>query len=464
MFPVYKIEVNRILQGGKRCQIILKIFILLARNLRLKICANLIKFLNKIIFSKDFLSRHRQSEKDFIRERRLPFHKMIFFLMNLVKGSLQDELDYFFKAAHAEDVSIRTVTKSAFSKARKKLDYEAFIELSRNLVSFFYEHFPCRTWKGFRILAIDGSTIKVPRTKDCVSHFGVWKSSQGEACPLARISNLFDVLNSIVIDAVIQPNKQGERTLAVEHMQQVKANDIILLDRGYPAFWLFALILSRHADFCVRVNAHWNKIRIFSDSGNKDDVIILPPSPKSVEQCRLLNLPVVPMKVRAIRIELASGETEILLTSLLDKNLHPYKIFKELYHLRWATEENYKVAKCRIEIENFSGKSVESVYQDFHAKVFAMNLAAAIIHPAQDIIAGQSEQKKYSYKINITQALSKMKDALVLLFIRSNVIELLHKLHSLFIATIEPVRPGRKYPRKYNTQKRTFNVCYKPVR
>jgi hypothetical protein len=306
--------------------------------------------------------------------------------------------------------------------------------------------------------------MKVPRTKDCVSHFGVWKSSQGEACPLARISSLFDVLNSIVVDAVIQPNAQGERSLAIEHMQQVKANDLILLDRGYPAFWLFALILSKHAHFCIRVNAHWNKIRKFSNSGKKDDIIILPPSPKSVEQCKLLNLSAVPMEVRAIRIELTSGETEILLTSLLDKNLYPCEIFKELYHFRWATEENYKTAKCRIEIENFSGKSVESVCQDFHAKVFAMNLAAAIIHPAQDIIAGQSEQKKYSYKINVTQALSKMKDALVLLFIRFNIIELLHKLHSLFIATIEPVRPGRKYPRKYNTQKRTFNVCYKPIR
>jgi hypothetical protein len=96
--------------------------------------------------------------------------------------------------------------------------------------------------------------------------------------------------------------------------------------------------------------------------------------------------------VRAIRIELASGETEILLTSLMDKDLYPHEIFKELYHLRWTVEENYKTAKCRIEIENFSGKSVESVYQDFHAKVFAMNLTAAMTHPAQNVISGQCEQ------------------------------------------------------------------------
>src|SRR5450759_245080 len=200
IFTVLLTEANPISKGGKECQIILKRAAMLAQNLLLKICANLINFLNKTIFSEDFLSRHRRSQKDFVRERLLPFHNMIFFLMNMIKGSLQDELDYFFKAVHAEEVSTRTVTKSAFTKARKKLHHQAFIELGRNLVSFFYDHFPCRKWKGFRILAIDGSTIKVPRTKDCADHFGAWNPAKGEACPLARISTLFDAINGIVVD------------------------------------------------------------------------------------------------------------------------------------------------------------------------------------------------------------------------------------------------------------------------
>lgn len=187
---------------------------MLARNLILKICANLIDFLNKIIFSEDFLSCHRRSPKDFVRTRRLPFHHMIFFLMNMIKGSFQDELDYFFKAINAEDVCSRTVTKSAFTKARKKLSHQAFIALGQNLISFFYEHFPCRKWNGFRILAIDGSTIKVPRTKACADHFGSWNPAKGEACPVARISTLFDVQNGMMVDALVSPKEKGERALS----------------------------------------------------------------------------------------------------------------------------------------------------------------------------------------------------------------------------------------------------------
>lgn len=462
IFTSFLMETKSVSKGGKKCQIFLKLMVELARDLLLKICANLIDFLNKIILSEDFLSCHRRSPKDFVRERLLPFHNMIFFLMNMIKGSLQDELDYFFKALRTEDVPIRTVTKGAFTKARKKLSHQAFIELGRNLVSFFYNHFPCRKWKGFRILTIDGSTIKVPRTKEVADHFGTWNPAKGEACPVARISHLFDVLNGIVIDALIRPKEKGERLLAAEHLQHVKAGDLVLMDRGYPAFWLFLLILSKEAHFCARVKTHWTEIRKFRNSGKKEKIITLHPSLASINQCNKLNLPVSPFQFRAIRIELDSGETEILLTSLRDKDLYPYEIFKELYHLRWTAEENYKTTKSRIEIENFSGKSVESVHQDFHAKVFAMNLTAALTHPAQDIIAG--EHKKYAYQINFTQALSKMKDSIVLLFKRPNIVELLNKLFDLFIMTIEPIRPGRKYPRKQRVQRRGFYPCYKPIR
>jgi hypothetical protein len=41
-------------------------------------------------------------------------------------------------------------------------------------------------------------------------------------------------------------------------------------------------------------------------------------------------------------------------------------LFKELYYLRWGIEENYKRLKQWVEIENFSGKSVLSIQQDFY--------------------------------------------------------------------------------------------------
>jgi hypothetical protein len=104
------------------------------------------------------------------------------------------------------------------------------------------------------LLAIDGSTTKLPMTDDVAQHFGVWNVRQGSPSPMARVSQLFDVLNKITVDALIKPKRIGERELAAQHLLNVMPNDLILLDRGYPAWWLFNLILSMNANFlCPRI-------------------------------------------------------------------------------------------------------------------------------------------------------------------------------------------------------------------
>ena len=134
----------------------------LARNLISNICAGLIGFLQEIVNSDQFIKQHRQSPTDFIRQRKLPFATLIFFLINLVKGSYQDELDHFFKSVFGFEVVKRIVSKAALAKARMKLKYEAFIDLNMRLTSYFYENFKPKQWHGFNLLAIDGTTVRLP--------------------------------------------------------------------------------------------------------------------------------------------------------------------------------------------------------------------------------------------------------------------------------------------------------------
>jgi len=62
---------------------------------------------------------------------------VVIFLLNLLKRSQQDELDEFFKLQKGTQVTVRVVTKSAFTQARKKLKYAAFIELNREQTAYF---------------------------------------------------------------------------------------------------------------------------------------------------------------------------------------------------------------------------------------------------------------------------------------------------------------------------------------
>ena len=241
------------------------------------------------------------------------------------------------------------------------------------------EKFKPLTWNGFNLLAVDGTTLRLPRIEVIAKHFGAWNPRNGGECPMARGSQLFDPLT---LDAIISPKEIGERELAANHFLNLLPEDLVLLDRGYPAYWLFNLILSLDANFCARISyKKWKVIRKFYNSGKTDTIISLPAPGTSIRQCREMGLDILPLKLRLIRVELDTGETEILITSIVNQKAYPTDIFMELYHKRWPVEEDYKTMKCWLEVENFSGKSVLSVYQDFHAKVFSKNLTSVLAFP-----------------------------------------------------------------------------------
>jgi len=81
---------------------------------------------SKKINSQDYLESSRQRPQDFMRDRKMPFEKLICFMLNMVKGSTQTCLDHFFELIGRNDVHM---TQQAFSEARQKIKWEAFQDL-----------------------------------------------------------------------------------------------------------------------------------------------------------------------------------------------------------------------------------------------------------------------------------------------------------------------------------------------
>jgi IS4 transposase len=57
------------------------------------------------------------------------------------------------------------------------------------------------------------------------------------------------------------------------------------------------------------------------------------------------------------------GEPEVLVSSLTDLQAYPTALFADLYFQRWGVEEDYRVLKSRLNIENYSNISVEVFYK-----------------------------------------------------------------------------------------------------
>ena len=140
-----------------------------------------------------------------------------------------------------------------------------------------------------------------------------------------------------------------------------------------------------------------------------------------------------------------------------------YEEFEQLYNYRWNEEEAYKLLKCRIELEDFSGKTAKAAKQDFHAKVFLMTLCAAYAYPIEERVIKEykaDQNRKYDQKINRTNALATTMDILIPTFIRKEYRAALQAFDQLVEKTREIVRPGRSNPRN-KKPKKPYSMNYK---
>jgi hypothetical protein len=152
--------------------------------------------------------------------------------------------------------------------------------------------------------------------------------------------------------------------------------------------------------------------------------------------------------VRAVKVELPSGETEYLLTSLEQL---PLADFQQLYHCRWGVETGLDFYKNGLQLENFSAKTELGIQQDFQAHLLTANISALLVADANQELEREQAQKhhKHRYKVNRAVALGLVKDNLAgLLLGKQPTEEVYEKLKQKIKRRKEAIRPGRSFPRK----------------
>jgi len=377
----------------------------------------------------------------------------------MVKSNTQSELNHFFQVRDQTDIPAQKVSASAFSQARHKFSAAAFVELNQVVTEHFYNAASVKKWQGFRVLAVDGVKYHLPDSAAIHQAFGGQGNQYIDDQPMALGSALYDVFQKLIVDARLSPYRSSEREIAYQHLSATQPDDLVLYDRGYPAFWLFSAHQAKQRAFCMRVKADFNtQVRAFVDSGKKQALITLVPNDKARQQCRDKGLCDEPLPVRLIRITVKK-QTYILITNLLDTATYRIADFKALYHLRWQIEEAYKRQKSWLEIENFSGLSVLSVEQDYHAKILSLNLTAIMIFAANQHLPSA---RKYHYQINFAQALSTMKDTLVRLLYGMVGSRSIERLLKVLAQGLTVIRPDRCFVRKKRaTGRQPFYPCYK---
>ena len=275
-----------------------------------------------------FIAAHRQNPQDFTRRRQLTFKNLVLFLLNQPRTALQTELDQFYRVLNQASTETQMVTAQAFCKARKKLNPEVFESLNR-LLQQQIDYFGLRQkWRGLRVLAVDGSTVHLPLESTMATFFG---SHSG--FPMARLSTLYEVADGQTLHSLIVPLTVGERDCAHLHLEHLPADSLTLFDRGYPGHWLFALFAQQQRHFLMRLPCGYNaQVKAFLHSGQVEDTqLFVANHPEARLFCSEAGVdPASQIELRLIRVELANGESEVLLTSLLDREAFPAEASKPI--------------------------------------------------------------------------------------------------------------------------------------
>jgi hypothetical protein len=382
--------------------------------------------------------------------RKLPFCSVLFLILKksvrplqLVLNEWTEHLDY-------------QITASALSQARRKFKHTAFIELHKwCIVKVMYRGGDYEKFHGKRLLALDCTSLRLPNTKELGEEFGVvsnvTSSKKVSTTQVeAKGSVLYDLLNNIPVSAHLFPGRTNDVKTVDEHLNDLAKNDLLLADRGFASYGVFAGILAKKADFLIRCkkDSYRNVHGLFKDKELLETIVELP----CTKACKKNKKLPESIRVRFVKILLDTGEIEILATSLLDQEKFPYSYFKELYHNRWGIETYFHTLKSRLSIDNFTGKSFESVLQDFYATIFVSGLETIITGEANEELA--EKNTKYPQKVNKAISFHVIKQK-VLKIIYDKPKNFEQQITKLFMQNPTIIRTERqKPPRKKNKSTR----------
>ena len=420
------------------------------------------------IFASDFCARHRRATSDFTRQRLLTFPIVMLLLLQKTTKSVQRHLHSFFHQLGLQPLE-RSVTPGGWTQARAKLSHSAFIELNQEvLLPCFYAPDQAqhrRGWRGHRLLGCDGSLLRLPSHPQVVQTFGALAVANhlgdtGTRYTPARLSVLYDLLNHLGLDARLAPVTQGEVDLVTTQLGRVEKNDVLIWDRGFTGLVLMARVGAGGAHFvgrCSKSSFAAAQDLFRANRAGQSKIVKLVAASEQRAQLGKLGLP-SELLARFVSVRLPTGELEVLVTSLLDERLYPTREFLEVYHWRWQHETYHQMLKGRLDLEHWSGQTLEAVHQDVQAAVLVSNVETLLSQQAQEELSAEDAGRQYPAQVNRAVSYHALKERMLDLLWSERPLEIvLEEMQRWMRSAPVSVRPNRQVLRRPQSLHRSYH-------
>lgn len=352
------------------------------------------------------------------------------------------------------------VSEEAFVQARQRMPLEFWAALLSVLAERFQlEHPQHLNFKGFRLLAMDGTTLTLPKADRLSQHYGIPKNGKRkQAAPQARMVMLTLPGVRIPIAYEVAPLSKSELELAARLLQSLRAKDLALIDRGFVSYGLFWQVQLRGAYFGTRLKKNI-KYKKRKRLGPKDWLVEWSPKDSAGKWKDLPRS----IQLRVIHYQFPGFRASAIITNVLD----PKKLSREdwvrlaqdcdkkgkfspgLYHRRWEIETSFRELKVVLATKALRSHTPASLEYELAGRVVYYLLIRWLIVQAAE--AHGIDPLRISFT-NAVRELEQMRDTLATSSLGWVQRVLLPRLLERIASVLVPLRPGRHYPRPKDTQ------------
>ncbi|MGN0246037.1 MAG: IS4 family transposase [Lachnospiraceae bacterium] len=355
--------------------------------------------------------------KDMTRHRNCCFSDTILSIMHFSMSKTSTELLEYFSAA-----SKRVPTQSAFCQQRKKLNDKLFPYLLKS----FNKIFPAsKKYKGYTLMAVDGSDLNLPTNrKDTV--YRIKQVRSDNYYYQMHLNALYNILDNRFHSISIQPRpkiNEAEAFCQLVDDSDLDNKTIFIADRGYITLNTLAHLINNNKFFLIRAispTSSGSFLRnIMEPNLEADETITLGVTRsrkksnnngqiiKCIKKTRHFEpIPIGDyesiyyMTLRVVCIKLDNGEYEYLVTNLPADEFPPSEL-KVLYHLRWKIETSFRSLKYAVALVYFHSVNREYIIQEIYAKIILYNFASILHSYAEkERCKCQKNDTKYNYKVS----------------------------------------------------------------
>ncbi len=297
----------------------------------------------------------------------------------------------FFKTARRSGLwpEAEAVHRSAVTRARKKVSWTVFRDILKDAVALAYKLWPrdpSYLWHGMTVIAIDGSKDDLPATEENRKEFdpqsGLDHEGRGHY-PQCLVSTAYDVFRRLPVARTVVSIHGSERDEALELVASIPPGAVLLFDRGYPSYHVICSLRDHYKGyFLFRCPAEctFPAVEEFVRSGRQEGYILLHPSNSFLQGLsRRQRKKAKVIQMRIIRLVSPDGTVSVLLTNLLNQSSFAREEIVTLYFRRWEVESYYRDEKVVLEVEDFHGKSPNSIRQELYAVTIMSVIARTLM-------------------------------------------------------------------------------------